>query len=325
LELRPFRNSDPPAVCRLWDACGLGPGASTRLSVEEFDYYVLAQPHFAAQGLILAVEDGRVIGAVHACLPITTPGWEPRGSQGVISLVLVHPAYRRRGIGRQLVDAAGEYLCGRGCREVLAGETHPTNPFYLGLYGSAASAGFLVSDFAAEPFFKACGFGEYRRWQVLGRSLERASEPFDPRVVANRRKYHLDLRDLPPNATARWVSREGRLEGLWAGLLADGDPVPVASCTVWPMRVRSEAQGGRVMGVTELFVPAAHRRNALAKTLLLDLFRALRADQTTAVEMVVPMEDTATKCLAQLLGFTPVDTGIVYYRRLTEIVTPSVE
>ena len=91
------------------------------------------------------------------------------------------------------------------------------------------------------------------------------------------------------------------------------------------MRVRSESQCGRVMGVTELFVPAPHRRKALAKTLLLDLFRALRADQTTAVEMVVPMEDTATKCLAQLLGFTPVDTGIVYYRRLTEIVTPSVD
>lgn len=323
--LRRFRNGDPPELCRLWNAAGLGPAAMRRFTPDELDYFVLSQLHFDPNGLIVAEADGQLVGLIHACPPIETPGWEPRGSQGVISLVLVHPQFRRRGIGRSLVAAAEEYLCQRGCHEVLAGESPPTTPFYLGLYGSAACAGFLSAETAAGPFFRACGFGEYRRWQVWTRSLERANEPFDPRVAANRRRYRLELSELPPNPSARWISREGRWEAAWAGLVAENDSAAVASCTVWLMRTISSNRGEQVAGITDLYVPPAHRRKALAKTLLLEVLRHLRTEQFTEVELVAPIEDTATKCLVQLAAFAPTDVGIVYYRRLTEIISHGVE
>jgi ribosomal protein S18 acetylase RimI-like enzyme len=323
--LRPFRNGDPPELCRLWDAAGLGPTAARRLSPDELDFFVLSQLHFDPRGLIVAEVDDRIVGWVHACPPIESYGWEPRGSQGVISLVMVHPQYRRRGIGRQLVDAAAGYLCALGCREVLAGESPPTTPFYLGLYGSASSAGFLSTEDGCAAFFQACGFGEYRRWQVWTKSLERANEPFDPRVMTNRRRCRLEIDELPPRPTARWISREGRWEGAWAGLIAEGDPNPVASCTIWPMRTVSSLRGEHVAGITELFVPPPQRRKAFAKTLLIEVLRHLRSEQFTQVELVVPVEDTATKCLVQLVGFGVTDTCVVYYRRLTEIVTPGLE
>lgn len=323
--LRSFRNGDPPELCRLWNAAGMGPAAARRLTPDEFDYFVLSQLHFDPRCLIVALVDGQIVGWVHACPPIESYGWEPRGSQGVIAMVLVHPEFRRRGIGRLLIDAAAERLCELGCREVLAGESPPTNPFYLGLYGSAASAGFLSTETAAPAFFQAMGFGEYRRWQAWSRPLERANEPFDPRVMTNRRRYRLEVSELPPSPSARWISREGRWEAAWAGLIAEGEATPVASCTIWPMRTASTNRGEHIAGITDFFVPPQFRRKAFAKTLLLDVLRHLRSESYSEAELVAPVEDTAMKCLLQLAGFNVSDTGVVYYRRLTEIVTPGME
>jgi hypothetical protein len=66
IEFRPFHNSDPPHLSKLWRDCLLGRGAASGLRCDAFETLNFAQPYFEPQGLILATDEGKVVGMVHA-------------------------------------------------------------------------------------------------------------------------------------------------------------------------------------------------------------------------------------------------------------------
>ncbi|MCA9020395.1 MAG: GNAT family N-acetyltransferase, partial [Planctomycetaceae bacterium] len=49
--------------------------------------------------------------------------------------VIVHPQFRRRGIGRELVLRAEEYLKSKGAENIIAGPYGLLSPYLVGLYG----------------------------------------------------------------------------------------------------------------------------------------------------------------------------------------------
>ncbi|MBM4076486.1 MAG: GNAT family N-acetyltransferase, partial [Planctomycetes bacterium] len=150
---RKFRNSDPPHLLRLWNECGLGRGAACGVSCTDFDELVIAQPYFDPRGLIVAVENGIPVGFIHAGFSVNESQTGLLKSEGVICALMVHPQYRRQGIGRELLRLAEIYLKSAGSEKIFAGPSERRDPFYCGLYGGSQSAGFLESDRLAAPFF----------------------------------------------------------------------------------------------------------------------------------------------------------------------------
>ncbi|MCA9020394.1 MAG: hypothetical protein KDA74_09650 [Planctomycetaceae bacterium] len=65
-EFRAFHNTDPPQLLKLWHAAGLGRGAAECLSIDAFEVLIFSQPYFDPNGLIVAVEEGEVVGFVLA-------------------------------------------------------------------------------------------------------------------------------------------------------------------------------------------------------------------------------------------------------------------
>src|SRR6185369_13147557 len=108
-----------------------------------------------------------VVGFVHAGFGANASETALATETGVICAVVVRLDYRRKGIGRELVARAERYLRERGAREIFAGESGRRNPFYLGLYGGAESAGLLESDAAAAPFFKSLGYRPVERYILM--------------------------------------------------------------------------------------------------------------------------------------------------------------
>ena len=66
IDYRPFRNTDPPALCEIWRSHAPLRAFFQPLTPPMLETTVLSRPFFDREGLIVAVEDGEPIGFVHA-------------------------------------------------------------------------------------------------------------------------------------------------------------------------------------------------------------------------------------------------------------------
>jgi len=121
VQFRNYRVDDTAAIVNLWNQC-LVHDSITR---EIFEDRVLLDPNFALDGLRVAEHDGRIVGFVHAVVR-TTP--HPRGferlleqdkDKGWIVSVLVHPDYRRQGVGSHLLGEGLDFLRARGRKKAF--------------------------------------------------------------------------------------------------------------------------------------------------------------------------------------------------------------
>ena len=163
---------NPPALARLRDLLAeVLPGdAPTRAAFKE---QVLLDPGFCPEDLVLAWAGSELVGFCHSAAEEVEDG-----HRGWIVALGVRPGYRRKGIGRLLLEHAVEQLAGGGCQEVAVGgyeerylfpgvdsERYPSAPSLFQragfeLYGTAIAMGRALGagecsghaeDFGCEP------------------------------------------------------------------------------------------------------------------------------------------------------------------------------
>jgi GNAT superfamily N-acetyltransferase len=111
--IRSFRPGDGPAIARAWTAAAPGDG----ITYDRFRDMFLLDRNFDADGLLVAVHDGAVVGAaygVRRLIPAGGADLEP--DSGWIPFFFVTPQARRQGLGRRLVRAVMEWLAGKGAK-----------------------------------------------------------------------------------------------------------------------------------------------------------------------------------------------------------------
>jgi ribosomal protein S18 acetylase RimI-like enzyme len=312
IQYRPFRNPDVPRINDLWNFGQLGPGAARDFPNDVLDLLVLAQPYFDKRGLILACDGKDVVGYVHAGFGANADGTGISTETGVICAVIVQTDYRRRGIGRELISHAEEYLKSQGAAQIVAGESGTQNPFYLGIYGGAESAGFLESDENAAPFFAKIGYEPAERYVLMRRDISEKKDPFDPRMLAVKRLVKFGVLDRPPSANWWWMTRYGRFGSLTFALIPNGGGQPPAEVTFWEMQFHAACRGERTAGITDLRVLSGTRRKGFAKSLLTEVIRRLRDEMVTHVEVTIREDNAAAINLCKALNFQAFDHGVVY-------------
>ncbi len=215
IEYRSFHNTDPPRLVKLWHACSLGRGAAVGFSSDAFEMHVLSQPYFDPAGLILAFDEDKPVGYVHAGFCANEKETALCKEQGVICVVMVHPEYRHQGIGRELVHRAEQYLTEHGATTITggaAGASLRCDPFYVGMYGGTQPAGFLKSDPDADSFMKALDYQTSSSQLIFQRNIEHQKETIDFKLVQVRRKMQLAISQQPEKPTWWWVTRFGRID-----------------------------------------------------------------------------------------------------------------
>ncbi len=317
IEYRTFRNPDPPLLAEIWNASL----ASLRVvqiqprSTSILEYFTLAKPYFDPAGLILAFEDERPVGFVHA-------GFGPAAEEvywcgydvGVICALGVTPSHRRQGIGAELLRRAEHYLREKGAKELRAGPARPNNPFTFGLYGGSDSLGFLASDGLARPFLERHGYQIEQTIGVFQRALQRPYMPSDPRFISLSPRF--EIVGLPHKHAGFY--REcvlGPVEAVEYRLREKQSEAVAARVVLWDMATFGLAWGETVVGLLDLDVVPELRRQGLAKFLLSHVLMHLHQQTFDRFEACVDLNNTAAVGLLRGLLFEQIETGYVFRKQ----------
>ncbi len=312
ISYRTFRNNDPPALVAIWNEALTGRGAVRLSGSTPLEQQVLAIPYFDRDGLILAEDDGHVVGFAHA-------GFGPNEQQtalshepGVVCMVAVRPAQRRQGIGTELLRRCEAYLQQRGARAILAGPAPPNNPFYFGLYGGSDQPGFLVSDELAGPFLQHRGYETGAGTAVLQRQLQKPLRLSDHRFVTCRQQYEIVAEEAPARPTWWQNCMLGMITPMELTLTDKKTGHTLAEAQITEMDTFSARWNQPAVGISHLNVEPESRRQGLGKFLMMQVLRFLQEQCFEIAEMQIASDNEAALLLAQQLGFEQVDTGRVY-------------
>ena len=312
---RSFHNVDPPRIAELWAQSELGQGAAGGLTVDAFEFFVFAQPFFDKNGLIVACDEDRVVGFVHAMPAVNEEHTALGASAGGIVALLVHPDYRRQRIGTELTNRASKYLSDCGVSSVEFGPSDTTNGFYVGLYGGAQPCGFRQEDGTVEAFAAATGWKQSQAYRCYQKDLTGSSrDPVNMKLVANRRKTQLDAADPAGDATWWWMTRFGRMDSVQFSLVEKSSRLAFASCDIFGLDLYIPKWGQRAAGLGEIRIPDKHTGNDYELSLLLEMSKYLREQLITIVDASAAETDVARTQLLEAAGFQQYDTGLVFSR-----------
>jgi ribosomal protein S18 acetylase RimI-like enzyme len=316
IQYRPFRNNDAPLLAEVWRSQAAQRGLMQPMSAAIFEELVLTNPIFDREGLILAVEQGRALGFVHAGFGATDDEEHQSTELGAISMLLLRTPGADPTIATELLRLAEGYLSSRGAKTVVAGGSRRADPFYLGLYGGSRMAGVLVSDTAGQTMFRDHGFKEVDRLRVLQRELATFRPAVDRQQMQIRRRTSVSIELDPPTHSWWEACTLGRFDRKLFTLQPRAAQAAIAEATFWDIEPLSTTWGFHAAGLINLKVTDSERHQGLATFLLGDAFRQLHAQSVAVVEAQVREADTITRELFAKLGFAEVDQSVVYRKEL---------
>ncbi|MCS7305694.1 MAG: GNAT family N-acetyltransferase [Thermoguttaceae bacterium] len=311
LQFRSFRNTDPPVLTGIWQSQQPQPGLRQPICVSLLEQLVLAKLYFHYPGLILAWEEGRAVGFVHAGFGPNEQQTALQKDYGVICLLMVRPDCQQIEVAEGLLQQAERYLIGQGAKVIYGGGIWPLCPFYLGLYGGSKLPGVLVSDSLAQQLYVAHGYREVDRTVLFECSVKGFRFPMHPKWVQWRRTMQVKS-VVDPRARSWWeacLMANFTQMGFYLLPKEGGEPL------AWAMLRDLDPEGSstlRAMGLLELEVAAAYRRQGMGSLLLWEILRYLQRLGVETLQTQTMARNQAAINLYQKLGFQQTNQGIVF-------------
>lgn len=316
IHCRPFLNTDPPLLVRLWQRQKQLRGMAQGITVRTLEDLVFSLPWFDARGLWLGFRDGELCGLMHAGFAATPGGTDLDFASGVISQVRVASPDHDVDIAAELVRHGLAYVASLGARQCYGGSHFPWSPFYLGIYGGSRVPGVLSEDQSMLKALLAEGFQPAGEIGIFHRLLAGYRPLVDRRLMALRRQFDF-VADVDPHPKSWWEACSlGSTYRIRFSLVDKSSHEPVAWVTFWDMQPISGTWGARAMGLFDLTVADHLRRTGMATCLINEALRALAQEGVGLVEAQFTLTDSrATGCFSKL-GFHQVDMGIQLRREL---------
>ncbi|MDG1896094.1 MAG: GNAT family N-acetyltransferase [Fuerstiella sp.] len=316
VEFRTFHNADPPEILKLWHASNLGPSAAEGFPCDIFELFVFSQPFFDRNGFFVAHEGDRIVGFVHAAFSCTKDGTALNITDGVISALVVHPEFRRQGVGTQLVVLAEHYLADKGAASVEVGAGLDRNGFYNGIYGGHQASGFANEIAPWTEFLTPLKFRPGSSTRILHRDLTMGRDPVSARLIRHRRRMNLVITDRVADMPWWWHVRFGQLDALKFELQERQGKSVAASGQIIGLDVYVPKWGVRAVGMKDVWVPEEVRRHGYGLSLVLEICRRLREQSIQVIEAQIDADNAAAYELFTDAKFEQVQELVTFRREL---------
>lgn len=313
-EIRPFRNSDPPEIAEVWRTQPPHRGLAQPVSAAILELCVFSKQQFEPAGLLVAEQDGRVIGFAHAGFGPDERGERAETTLGTTHLLMLKAGHEDNALADALIAASEAYQKSRGATVHYAGGIRPLDAFYLGLYGGSELPGILDSDPGQMAHFQRNGYEAASEVIVLQRELARFrfGGPRETRQI--KRDTSVEQTYMPP--PRHWweacvTSGQDRMR---FALRERSTGAEIAHVVFWDIEPLATAWGIPTVGMTDLWVNPEHRRRKAATHLLNESLRLVQRRGAAMVEAQTMAENAAGRALYEAIGFTAIDTGHVLRR-----------
>ena len=312
LTYRTFHNSDPPAIAALWRSRPGQPGIVQPVLPDLLEQLVFAKLYFDYGGLVLAHDDGRLVGFAHA-------GFGPNASEdwistetGVVCVVMTDPNCAEAEVADGLLDRCEDYLRRRGVKILFAGGLRPLCPFYLGLYGGSELPGVLDSDTVVRQALAARGYQEAERTLLFRRGLDGFESQVDRQQMQVRRQMQVEVTADAPTHTWWEACTLGEFDLTRFDLVARGGGPAVATALFRSMEPSVTTGVGRGVGLIHLSVDAVSQRRGIATFLLNEAFRQFLRQGIMHVEAQASEANVAAIGILRKLGLQETGRGGVW-------------
>ncbi len=311
LLIRAYQNTDTQALCRVFnshhEAVGL-PSAIVPLSLE---LCILSKPYFESQHLLVAEQDGRIIG-------FTQVGFEPdaaleslNSEAAVMSALCVEPGEEDFVAGQILVDEAVRTVAESGSRRIRYCPPPPAAPFFAGLSPGDGMIGCPVVDPRVRSWLQAAQWQVDQSvvcWEI---DLNRFQPPMDRMQIQIRRMAHVDRLLDEPILPWYVASMLGHTEPIGFQLTSRQSRMVTADIVVWTVGNELLPQGEVIAHLWPVESLAAGQEDQLI-FLISEALRQLREDRIDIVRTVVPAQDTTMAKLLSRIGFSATISGDVF-------------
>jgi len=179
----------------LWNHQAASRGLVIPMTVALMESQVLAKPYFHPENLLVAVEDGKVVGSVH--LVLQSPWQEETSEAATVPLLNVAKSDSMQEVENALLETAEALIVESGGREIYLGGTDLPGPFYFGLIGGSCNRGVSSKDSHLMDLSERHGFALSGSWSVFQRTLRGFRAPVDRNQIAARRSLNVTREDDP--------------------------------------------------------------------------------------------------------------------------------
>lgn len=282
---------------------------ASSITVSNLEDLLFAKPYFQSEGLILAMDDDRPVGFVHAGFDFLPDGSDLNLETGIISQLRVIPHDQDDEIQDGLMNSALEYLRRAGAKTAYFGSHFPTSPFYLGLYGGSRIPGLAEGDSIAESVCQRFGFVDVDEVSIFRRTLVGFRTVVDRNQMQVRRSFQIRADADPSLKSWGEACTMGRSTRMRFSLIDRKDESIRGTVSYWDMEPLANSLGVVAMGMYNLRVDDEARRAGLATFLVGESLRHLATQSIGMVEAQTESINAATCRLLEKLGFEKAGTG----------------
>lgn len=310
--VRPFINTDPPRIAELWNHQSQSRCLAQPMTTALLETHVLAKPYFEAENLLVAEEEGEVVGFVHVACCLRGP---ETAKKGIVAMLMTSKSPPRKRIQDHLLAAAEDRLRQLGSTTAYFYGNGDFAPFYFGLYGGSGNRGVVASDPRCLEIAARNDYHTELVWSVMQRTIHGFRPPVNREQMTLRRAYIVIMEDDPVSpvwSEACLFAQKLRTRFI---LTKKHDPTPLTSVTFAQLDLFSQIWGVRAMALID-WENLATLDESLMIFFLGEAFRQLGELGIASIETQIPTEASEFARRLETLGMSQIDQVSVLSKSL---------